>query len=204
MRTFFYLPAMAVLALASCSSSNEQPSDKKTDDIAETRKLEGEALVKRGDYIVTAGGCNDCHSPKIMTPQGPVVDSTKLLSGHPAGSQLPPIDPAAYKPGNWVHMAPDVTAFVGPWGISYAANLTSDSATGIGAWTKEVFIKTLRTGRHLGLENGRPIMPPMPWNYVNQYTDEDLSAIYAYLHSLPAVNNRVPEYTPPPAPQASK
>lgn len=204
MRTFFYLPAMAVLALASCSSSNEQPSDKKIEDIAETRKLEGEALVKRGDYIVTAGGCNDCHSPKIMTPQGPVVDSSKLLSGHPAGSPLPPIDPAAYKPGNWVNMSPDVTAFVGPWGISYAANLTSDSATGIGAWTKEVFIKTLRTGRHLGLENGRPIMPPMPWNYVSQYTDEDLGAIYAYLHSLPAVTNRVPEYTPPPAPQASK
>lgn len=204
MRTLFYLPVMASLAIASCNSSNEQPSDQKKDDIVETRKLEGEALVKRGDYIVTAGGCNDCHTPKIMTPQGPVFDTTRLLSGHPHDSKLPPVNPASYTPGNWISMAPDVTAFVGPWGISYAANLTSDSATGIGAWTKEVFIQTLRTGKHLGMANGRPIMPPMPWNTVNKYNDEDLGAIYAYLQSLPAVTNRVPEYTPPPRPMASK
>jgi len=204
MRTLFYLPAIAVFALASCNSSNEQPAGAKNDDIDQTRKLEGEALVKKGNYIVTAAACNDCHSPKIMTPHGPVVDSSKMLSGHTAASQLPPVDAAAYKPGNWMSMAPDATAFVGPWGISYAANLTSDSATGIGAWTKEVFIQTLRTGKHLGLANGRPIMPPMPWNYINQYTDEDLGAIYAYLKSLPAVTNRVPEYTPPPKPVPSK
>jgi mono/diheme cytochrome c family protein len=204
MRTLFYLPAMAILALASCNSSNEQPAGTKNDDIEQTRKLEGEALVKRGNYIVTAAACNDCHSPKIMTPQGPIVDSSKMLSGYPATSQLPLVDASAYKPGNWMGMAPDATAFVGPWGISYAANLTSDSTTGIGAWTKEVFIQTLRTGKHLGLPNGRPIMPPMPWNYINQYTDEDLGAIYAYLQSLPAVTNRVPEYTPPSTPIASK
>ena len=81
MRTLFYLPVMVVLAFASCNSSNEQPSDQKKEDIVETRKLEGEALVKRGDYLVTAGGCNDCHTPKIMTPQGPVFDTSRSFWG---------------------------------------------------------------------------------------------------------------------------
>jgi hypothetical protein len=94
-------------------------------------------------------------------------------------------------------MSPDITAFAGPWGISYAANLTSDSATGIGAWTEEQFIKSMRTGKHLGAENGRPILPPMPWPFISKMTDEDLSAVYAYLKSLPPVSNRVPAPTPP-------
>jgi hypothetical protein len=94
-------------------------------------------------------------------------------------------------------MAPDITSFVGPWGISYAANLTPDSATGIGAWTEDVFMKTLRTGKHLGMENGRPILPPMPWEFIGKMTDEDLSAVFAYLRNLPAISNRVPAPVPP-------
>ena len=103
----------------------------------------------------------------------------------------------ALQPGQWGGISPDITAFTGPWGISYAANLTSDSATGIGAWGEDVFIKTLRTGKHLGADNGRPILPPMPWNFINKMTDEDLRAVYAYLKSLPPINNRVPAPTPP-------
>jgi len=194
MRTLIPALAMATLIISSCSSS---PAEEKKDDIFATKKLEGEVLVQRGNYLVTAGGCSDCHSPKNLTPAGPVADSTKLLSGHPANMPLPPVDANMLKPGNWMGMSPDVTSFVGPWGISYAANLTPDSATGIGAWTEEVFIKTLRTGKHLGMDNGRPILPPMPWYYVNQYTDEDLGAVYAYLQSLPAVSNRVPAPMPP-------
>ena len=53
-----------------------------------------------------------------------------------------------------------VTAWAGPWGVSYAANLTPDKRTGIGAWTADQFIKTMRTGKHLGV--GRPVLPPMP------------------------------------------
>jgi len=195
MRTFLSTVTVAALALIACNSSNS--ANEKKEDISTTRRLEGEALVQRGHYLVTGAGCGDCHSPKNLTPNGPVIDSTKLLSGHPANMPLPPIDPTMLKPGQWMGMAPDVTAFVGPWGISYAANLTPDSATGIGAWTEEVFIKTLRTGKHLGMDNGRPILPPMPWYFVNQLTDEDLSAIYAYLKSLPPISNKVPPPTPP-------
>jgi hypothetical protein len=131
-----------------------------------------------------------------MTQMGPVVDSTKLLSGHPANAQLPPINTSSLQPGNWMGMAPDITAFVGPWGISYAANLTPDSATGIGAWSEEVFMNTIRSGKHLG--NGRPILPPMPWEFISKLTDDDLKSVYAYLRSLPAISNKVPAPVAPP------
>ncbi len=149
--------------------------------------------VSRGKYLVTIGHCNDCHSPKIMTQKGPIDDTTKLLSGFPANTQLPPLVKS-----DWVQMTPDATGFAGPWGISFAANLTSDSATGIGAWPEEIFIKTLRTGKHLGNPNGRDILPPMPWYNVAPMTDNDIKAVYAYLQSLPPINNKVPQPVAPP------
>ena len=149
-------------------------------------------MVEWGNYLVTMGGCNDCHSPKKLTPQGPMIDSSKMLSGHPASLALLPFDKNALTPNHWIQMSPDLTAYVGPWGISYAANLTPDSTTGIGAWTEDVFIKTLRTGKHLGQEKGREILPPMPWPEIAQMTDDDLRAIYQYLHSLPPIHNQVP------------
>lgn len=154
-------------------------------------------LVKHGQTLVTIGGCNDCHSPKKFGPAGPAVDSARLLSGHPADMQNPPVIASALKPGNWVLMGADVTSFVGPWGISYAVNLTPDSATGIGAWTETQFIQTMRTGKHLGLEGGRQILPPMPWAAIGKLPDEELKAVFAYLQSLPAISNRVPGPVPP-------
>jgi hypothetical protein len=120
-----------------------------------------------------------------------------LLSGHPAGSKIPPVDLKATKPGYWYLMGPDLTAFVGPWGISYSANLTPDSTTGLGGLSEELFVKALRTGKHFGQDNGRPILPPMPWEVIGRMTDEDFSAVYAYLRSIPPVNNRVPGPVPP-------
>ena len=195
MRTLLPVLAFATISLAACGDN--KTSDVKVDDISATRRLEGEELVKRGNYLVTASVCNDCHSPKIMTPQGPVIDSTKMLSGHPQGSPLPPLDANAGKPGHWYYGSPDLTAWVGPWGISYTYNLTPDSTTGLGSWTEEMFIKTIRTGRHMGLDNGRPILPPMPWQMYSQMSDDDLSAIFAYLKSLPPIKNTIPAPTPP-------
>lgn len=160
--------------------------------------LTQEDLLTRGSYLVTIIGCNHCHTPKKMGPQGPVFDSVRLLSGHQAGSPLPAIDKKALTPGNWVLFAGDLTAVVGPWGISYAANITPDSSSGIGSWTEDVFVKTMRTGKHLGQEGGRPIMPPMPWESIGALTDEDLKCLFTFLQSLPAVSNKVPGYMPPP------
>jgi len=176
----------------------ESATAAKIDSVAAPKILSHAELVERGKYIITAGGCSDCHSPKIFTATGPVPDSSKELSGHPAAAPTMPIDKKVLTPGNWMYIGPDLTSFVGPWGISYAANLTPDTATGIGAWTEEVFIKTLRTGKHLGQEGGRPILPPMPWTSIAKYTDDDLKAMFSYLQSLPRISNKVPAPVFPP------
>lgn len=159
--------------------------------------------VERGRYLVTVAGCNDCHTPLKMGERGPEPDMTRMLSGHPQDLALPPA-PAASGPWTWSGAATN-TAFAGPWGLTYATNLTPDENTGIGIWTEEIFVKTLRTGRHWGV--ARPILPPMPWQNYSQMSDEDLKAVYAYLRSVPAVKNRVPEAIvapPPPAAKASR
>ena len=143
--------------------------------------------IARGKYLVTFGGCNDCHTPLRMTEKGPQPDGSRLLSGHPAGTQLPPPD---LKPGPWFAATAGMTAWAGPWGISYAANLTPDKDSGMGSWTEEMFLKSMRTGKHMGA--GRDLLPPMPWQGVAALTDNDLKAIFAYLRSIPAVANRVP------------
>lgn len=187
--------------LWSCQSGNtEKAAEKPLLKAAMTK----EEMVKRGQFIVDVGGCTDCHSPKTMTPEGPVPDASRKLSGHPAGDPIPPVISSALKPGNWLLMAPDLTTFVGPWGISYTANITSDSATGIGAWTEEQFIKTMRTGKHLGQEGGRPVLPPMPWQEIGKLPDDDLKAILAYLKTVPAIENRVPGPVPPDKAMAMK
>ena len=158
----------------------------------------GNSQIKRGEYLATFGGCHDCHSPKVMTPNGPAPDKTRLLSGHPADAQLPSIPPGVVgpTPSQWAALTNgDLTAWVGPWGISFAANLTPDKATGLGGWTVDQFIKTMRTGKHLGV--GRPILPPMPWFDVAVLSDADLKALFAYLKSMKPVQNPVPPPVPP-------
>jgi mono/diheme cytochrome c family protein len=181
-----------------CGGNNSSTQTNKQ--LAETEKEEAshDEMIARGRYLVTASVCNDCHSPKIMTKNGPVVDSARMLSGHSSASLMMPIDKKALTPGNWMLMAPDITAFVGPWGISYAANLTPDSATGLGTWTEDVFVNTIRKGKHLGQDGGRQLLPPMPWDYFAHYSDQDLKSIFAYLQSLPAVVNKVPAPVAPP------
>jgi Cytochrome c len=162
-----------------------------------------DAQVARGKYLVTAGGCNDCHTPLVMGPKGPAPDMTRMLSGHPESMVLPPPPALPDGPWNWVGSG-DLTAFAGPWGISYARNLTPDKATGLGSWTEDQFIQTLRTGHRMG--TGRPLLPPMPWPWAGQLTDADLKAVFAYLKSIPAIKNRVPDpvIAAPPAPPAPK
>jgi len=120
-----------------------------------------------------------------------------LLSGHPASSPFPAFDPAIVAPGKYYLGTADLTAWIGPWGISFAANLTPDTATGIGSWTSEIFRNALRKGKHLGMEASRPILPPMPWNYIGKLNDDDLNSIFAYLKSLKPISNKVPDPVPP-------
>lgn len=155
--------------------------------------------VKRGEYLVTVVGCNDCHTPLKMTAEGIFEpDMTRMLSGHPETLPMPPAP--ELPPGPWMWTgAGTLTAFAGPWGVSYAINLTPDENTGIGIWTEDMFVRALRTGRHMG--TSRTIQPPMPWMWYGKMTDEDLKAMYAYLRTIPPIVNHVPEYVPPPQPE---
>jgi hypothetical protein len=149
-----------------------------------------ERRIARGKDLVFSVGCNDCHTPKKMGPQGPELDMTRLLSGHREEASMPA--PPAVPKGPWAVMTSmEFTAWSGPWGVTYAQNLTPDENTGLGIWTEDMFIKALRTGRHMGVS--RPIQPPMPWQVYGRLPDEDLKSIYAYLRSIPPVKNRVPE-----------
>ena len=150
-------------------------------------------MVARGRYLVTVAACNDCHTPWKMGAEGPEPDMSRMLSGHPRGMEMPPAPKPA---GPWlVSMAATNTAWAGPWGVSYTANLTPDAETGLGKWTLRNFVDTIRTGRHMG--RGRPVLPPMPIAMYRNFTDADLEAIYSYLRTIPAVRNRVPEPLPP-------
>lgn len=157
--------------------------------LAHAQTSEKGSAAERGAYLVSIGGCNDCHTPFKMGAKGPEPDMTRMLSGHPQNLVMPPA-PAPQGPWIWSGAATN-TAFAGPWGISYAINLTPDEETGTGRWTEAQFIQAMRTGRHLG--NGRPILPPMPWPGIARMTDADLKALFAYLRSVPAIKNTPPE-----------
>jgi CxxC motif-containing protein (DUF1111 family) len=154
--------------------------------------------IKRGKYLVDLGGCNLCHTPKIMTSSGMELDESRLLSGHPQDDADSEYTAEALNAEGQVTKSNfHLTRWAGPWGVSFAANLTPDKITGIGSWSEDDFIKTIRTGRHMG--NGREIQLPMPVDIFGQFTDDDLRAIFAYLKSLNPVENRVPASIPAPS-----
>jgi mono/diheme cytochrome c family protein len=179
------LSMLLALGVAGCAQQSAPAPATTAEEIAAAR-------VERGGYLAKTGHCNDCHTPWVMGPNGPGPDMTRMLSGHPEGLEMPALTAELEMPWMWVGSA-TMTAFAGPWGVSYAANLTPDPTTGLGTdtWTEEVFVKALRTGRHWGA--GRPILPPMPWPNVAQMTDEDLSSLYAFLQTIPPVHNQVPD-----------
>lgn len=144
---------------------------------------------------MTTIGCGDCHSPKKTDDQGiPFQDPELMLSGHPQNLAIAEYDKATAK--NWALFNLHQTAVVGPWGISYAANITSDP-TGIGNWTEEQFLKAMKEGKYKGMNGTRPLMPPMPWQNYSKMSNEDLHSIFVYLQSTKPVPNVVPAYQPP-------
>lgn len=156
--------------------------------------------IERGKYIVSTSGCHDCHTPWTLGANGPAPDMSRALSGHPQDLVLPP---APVPPEPWVMTAAGTnTAWAGPWGVSFTANLTPDPETGIGKWSVRNFKDTIRTGRHFG--RGRAILPPMPWAVYRNLTDADLEAVFAYLQTVPPIRNRVPQPLPPAVAAASK
>jgi hypothetical protein len=149
-----------------------------------------DSLIKRGSYLVNAIGCDDCHSPKKMGPQGPELDMENRFGGHLANSPLGKPNPSVMKDG-YVLFAMDLTSAVGPWGQSYSANISSDE-TGIGNWSEEQFFRAIREGKSKGMKEARPLLPPMPWAVYRNLSDLDLKAIFTFLKTTKPVHNLVP------------
>ena len=122
--------------------------------------------LERGEYLATIAGCGDCHTPGTLYG-GP--DFKRQLSGSELGWR-------------------------GPWGVSYASNLTPDLETGLGTWTNVEIERALRSGVR---KDGSPILPPMPWPSYSRLTPDDMGSLIAYLKSLPPIKHKVPANLPP-------
>ncbi|TNE64685.1 MAG: c-type cytochrome [Bacteroidetes bacterium] len=201
MKTITVLTGLALLSLSltSClweQSNAAQPGTAGVSSVSpstDTQILEQQ--IAYGKHLVEITGCNDCHSPKIMTPQGPAPDPKRLLSGHPSDEKLAVVTDKSVLQG-YVLFNMNSTAATGPWGTSFSGNLTPD-ATGLGSWSYESFKKALREGKFKGLDGSRMLLPPMPWPNYSTLTDKETAAIWAYLQSIPPVRNIVPAPMPP-------
>lgn len=184
--------APVLVLLAGCQPAPENKQK------LEATAAPAQSPVERGKYLVTVGGCHDCHTPKTFGPNGPEFDMTRQLSGNPAGSKVAKVPATLIGPEGWGTVASNhLTAWAGPWGVSFAMNLTPDKDTGLGSWTEAMFTKAIRTGKHQGAPSGRDILPPMPWNWYRNWTDDDIKAVFAFLQSLPPIKNAIPDPLPP-------
>jgi len=129
------------------------------------------ARVLRGRQLVLDHDCAACH-------RGPSPDSKGWLGGITAPAQAFVIGPC-------------FTDEKAPCFTGRPRNLTPDKETGLGDWTVDEFIATMKTGRERG--KGRPVLPPMPVQNLRALSDTDIRALFAYLQSLPPVKNRTPQ-----------
>jgi hypothetical protein len=193
MKKSIFITNWMLLALLLTSCENKQANIPE-----EAPSVSQEQIIEEGAYLVGIMGCADCHTPKKMSEEGPVPDMDRWLMGHPSENQLPPINQDVLSSGNWALFNNDLTIGVGPWGITFSANLTPHE-TGLGNWTYEQFKKAMREGKFKGMDNTRPIMPPMPWQNFKAVKEDDLQAIFEYLKTIPPIDNTVPVYIPPTA-----
>ena len=131
--------ALAVLA-SGCAQKAPPPDD-----------------IARGRYLVSIGGCNDCHTPGYGEKAGDVPEADWLTGG--------------------------AIGFRGPWGTTYAANLRLLAQR----LTEDEWIPYLRA----------PRMPPMPWFNVVKMSDDDLRAMYRFIHGLGPAGEAAPAYVAP-------
>lgn len=118
--------------------------------------------IQRGKYLVTLGGCNDCHTPGYFFGK---PDMARFLGGSEVGFEIP---------GR---------------GVFHGPNLTPDRETGLGKWSTEEIIAAITKGQR---PDGRELAPIMPWHAYANLTPDDAREIAAFLKSLPPVNNKVP------------
>lgn len=124
-------------------------------------------IVNYGRYLTTFADCGTCHSP--LTPEGP--DLSRMFAG-------------------------GYTFDLGATGKVTSANITSDSATGIGAWTEERFLNKFtqyREEKNYNFDPGKQ-NTIMPVALIGGMKDEDLKAIYAFLRTVKPISNQVEKH----------
>ena len=198
-KAFYFLItslAFGLICFTGCSENKpSEPGGTSTAAVEKSNFGGYETQVKLGEHLVTIGGCNDCHTPKKLTPMGPVDDTTLLLSGHPEKLPAADVDRKEMESKGLI-VTSDFTSWTGPWGITYSANLTPDE-TGTGNWTENQFLYALKNSVSKGLAGARPLMPPMSMMPVKHMTDDELKAIFAYLKTIKPIKNNSVQPTPP-------
>jgi len=189
--------ALTGICMSGCSENKPVETAAATTTAAVEKPNYGgfDSQAKWGEHLVTIGGCQDCHTPKIMTPQGPVNDSSLAFSGHPEKAPAPDVDRKMAETKGLI-VTQDFTAWVGPWGISYSANLTPDE-TGTGNWKEEQFVYAIKNSTSKGIAGSRHLMPPMSMMPVKDMSEDELKAIFAYLRTVKPVKNNSVQPTPP-------
>ncbi len=109
--------ALSTVFLIYCDNVESKEAGSGSAEATASAPVSPDSLVKRGEYLVSIMGCNDCHTPKKMGPQGPVFDEERTLSGHPSEVPVPPYDANTAK--NWILFNQMLTNYVGPWGTSF-------------------------------------------------------------------------------------
>ena len=122
-------------------------------------KAHADSQVDRGKYFVVLAGCNDCHTPGFFLGK---PDMARYLGGSDVGFEIPGL------------------------GVFPGRNITPDKETGIGSWTDEQIATAMTTGKR---PDGRELAPIMPYHAFSYMTKDDVAAIVAFLHSIPAVKN---------------
>lgn len=125
-----------------------------------------EDLINYGKYVFTAAACNDCH--------------TRTVNGEPV--------PGMHLAGGFEFPMPNKT-------IVRSANITPDMETGIGKWTEAEFIQRFKkysdsTFTPQPVAEGE-FQTVMPWLFFTGMKETDLRALYAYLKTIPPVQNKV-------------
>jgi mono/diheme cytochrome c family protein len=162
MKSIVFAAAAAALVVAGIVVS-------KPDIVANAAELQ----VERGKYLVTLGGCTDCHTPGFFLGK---PDMNRYLGGSDVGFEIPGL------------------------GSFYGRNLTPDPETGIGNWTLQDIVTAIQTGTR---PDGRQLAPIMPWRAFAKLTKEDAQAIAVFLKSLPPVKHKVlGPYGPSETPQS--
>lgn len=78
-----------------------------------------------------------------------------------------------------------------PYGVAVSSNLSSSQTHGVGAWSLADFQMALRWGRS---KDGRLLLPVFPYNHTSLLTADDVAAIFAWLQSVPPVEQATPEH----------